>query len=108
MTQITSQKVPKHVPLHESTSFNVGDETIHDRTGQPVVNRDETGHEQTMVNDVNVDFRIPGLTHSVVEQAESSLVRELVKKIQNNQHRHSLQRDLQQSLQTRSVRHQSK
>ena len=33
---------------HESTSFNVGDETIHDRTGQPVVNRDESGHEQTM------------------------------------------------------------
>ena len=46
---------------HESTSFNVGNETIHDRTGQPVVNRDESGHEHTMPNEVNMDFRIPGL-----------------------------------------------
>ena len=44
---------------HESTSFNVGDETIHYRTGQPVVNRDESGHEQTMLNEVNMDFGIP-------------------------------------------------
>ena len=43
---------------HESTSFNVGDETIHDRTVQPVVNRDESGHEQTMLNEVNIDFRV--------------------------------------------------
>ena len=52
---------------HESTSFTVGDETIHDRTWQPVVNRDESGHEQTMLNEVNMDFRIPGLPHSVVK-----------------------------------------
>ena len=69
---------------HESTSFNVGDETIHYRTGQPVVNRDESGHEQTMLNEVNMDFRIPGLPHSVVKHAESSRVRELVKKIENH------------------------
>ena len=81
---------------HESTSFNVGDETIHDRTGQPVVNRDESGHEQTMLNEVNMDFRIPGLPHSVVKQAESSRVRELVKKIENHPDRHALQLDLQQ------------
>ena len=81
---------------HESTSFNVGDETIHDRTGQPVVNRDESGHEQTMLNEVNMDFRIPGLPHSVVKQAESSRVRELVKKIENHPDRHALQLDLEQ------------
>ena len=52
---------------HDSTSFTVGDETIHDRTGRPVVNRDESGHEQTMLNEVNMDFRIPGLPHSVVK-----------------------------------------
>ena len=63
---------------HESTSFNVGDETIRDRTGQLVVNRDESSHEQTMLNEVNLDFRIPGLPHSVVKNAESSRVRELV------------------------------
>ena len=43
---------------HESISFNVGDETICDRTGQPVVNSDESSHEQTMLNEVNMDFRI--------------------------------------------------
>ena len=83
--------------FHESTSFNVGDETIHDRTGQPVVNRDESGHEQTMLNEVNMDFRIPGLPHSVVKQAESSRVRELVQKIENHPRRHALQRDPQQN-----------
>ena len=60
----------------DSKSFNV--ELAHDRTGQPVVNRDESGHEQTMLYEVNMDFRIPGLSHSVVKQAESSRVRELV------------------------------
>ena len=76
---------------HESISFNAGDETIRDRTGQPVVNRDESSHEQTMLNEVNMDFRIPGLPHSVVKHAESSRVRELVKKIENHPDRHALQ-----------------
>ena len=82
---------------HESTSFNVGDETIHDRTVQPVVDRDESGHEETMLNEVNMDFQIPGLPHSVVKQAESSRVRELGKKIENHPDRHALQLDLQQN-----------
>ena len=82
---------------HESTSFNVGDETIRDRTGQPVVNCDESGHEQTMLNEVNMDFRILGLPHSVVKQAESSRVREMFKKIENHPDRHVLQLDLQQN-----------
>ena len=63
---------------------------------QPVVCRDashESGHEQTMLNEVNMDFRIPGLPHSVVKQAENSRVRELVKKVENHHHRHALQRD---------------
>ena len=83
--------------FHESTSFNVGDETIRDRTEQPVVNCDESSHEQTMLNEVNMDFRIPGLPHSVVKQAESSRVRELVKKIENHPDRRALQQDLQQN-----------
>ena len=82
---------------HESTSFNVGDETIRDRTGQPVVNLDESSHDQTMLNEVNMDFRIPGLPHSVVKHAEGSRVRELVKKIENHPQRHALQRVLQQN-----------
>ena len=84
----------------ESTNFNVGDETNHDRTGTPVVCSDSShaqGHEQTMLNQVNMDFRIPGLPHSVVKQAQNSRVRELVKNIENHPHRHALQQDLQQN-----------
>ena len=50
-----------------------------------------------MLNEVDIDFRILGLPHSVVKQALNSRVRELVKKIENHPHRHSLQRDLQQN-----------
>ena len=49
-----------------------------------------------MLNEVDIDFRMPGLPHSVVKQAESSRVRELVKKIENHPDRHALQLDLQQ------------
>ena len=37
-----------------------------------------------MLNEVDIDFRIPGLPHSVVKQAENYRVRELVKKIDNH------------------------
>ena len=50
-----------------------------------------------MLNEGNMDFRIPGFPHSVVKQAQNSRVRELVKKIENHPYRHSLQRDLQQN-----------
>ena len=69
---------------HESISFNVGDETLRNRSGQSVVNHDDSSHEQTMLNEVNMDFRIPGLPHSIVKHAESSRVREMVKKIENH------------------------
>ena len=83
--------------FHENISFNVGDETIRDRTGQPVVNRDESSHEQTMLNEVNMDFRIPGLPHSVVKHAQRTSVRELIQKIEIHPNRHALQRDVQQN-----------
>ena len=97
------QEQPKHVHLMTARAptlkinFNVGDETIHDRTGQPVVNRDESSHEQTMLNEVNMDFRIPGLPHSVVKHAQSTSVRELIKKIENHPGRHALRQDLRQN-----------
>ena len=50
-----------------------------------------------MLNEVNIDFRILGLPHSVEKQTESSRVRELVKKIENHPDRHALQLDLQQN-----------
>ena len=69
---------------HESMRLNVGDETIRDRIWQPVVNHDDSSHEQTMLNEVNMDFRIPGLPHSVVKHAQSTSVRELIHKIENH------------------------
>ena len=65
--------------------------------GNPVVNHDESSHEQTMLNEVNMDFRILGLPHSVVKQAENSRVSELVKKIENHPDRYALQQDLRQN-----------
>ena len=66
---------------HESIRFNVGDETVRDRSEQPVVIHDDSSHEQTMLNEVNMDFRIPGLPPSVVKHAQSTSVRELIQKI---------------------------
>ena len=80
----------------DSTNFNVADETNHDRTVKLVVCRD-ANHERSILNEVDIDFRIPGLPHSVVKQADNYRVRELVKKIENHPRRQSLQRDLQQN-----------
>ena len=44
-----------------------------------------------------MDFRIPGLPHSVVKHAQSTSVRELIQKIENHPDRHALQRDLRQN-----------
>ena len=44
-----------------------------------------------------MDFRIPGLPHSVVKQAQSTSFRQLIQKVENHPDRHALQRDLRQS-----------
>ena len=41
-----------------------------------------------------MDFKIPGLPHSIVKHAQSAIVRELIQKIENHSNRHALQRDL--------------
>ena len=66
------------------------------RTGRPV------GSEQsidlfTQREEIDFDFRVSGLPHAVVKQAENLRVRELVKKIESHPHRQALQADLQQS-----------
>ena len=48
-----------------------------------------------MLNEVDTDFRILGLPHSVVKQVENCRVRELVKKIESHPHRQDFQADLQ-------------
>ena len=67
----------------------------HDRTGRPVVIGQPTG-SSTQFEEVDIDFRVSGLPHAVLKQAENSRVRELVKKIENH-HRQALQADLQQN-----------
>ena len=66
-----------------------------DRTGRLVVSGQPTG-SSTQLEEVDIDFRGPGLPHAVVKQAENSRVRELVKKIESHPHRQDLQADLQQ------------
>ena len=82
---------------HERMRLNVEDETLRERSGQPVVNHDDSSHEQTMLNEVNMDFRIPALQHSVVKHAQSTSVREMTQKIENHPHRHALQLDLRKN-----------
>ena len=55
-------------------------------TGRPV-----------MVEELDIDFRVPGLSHAVVKEAEHFRVQEFVKKIETHPHREALQADLQQN-----------
>ena len=83
--------------VHESETFNVGDKTLRERTVRPVIDHDNLSHEKIMVNEADMDFRIPGLPHSVVKYAQSTSGRELIQKIENHPDRHALQQDLRQN-----------
>ena len=87
--------------------------TLHDRTGRPVkftvaVQDDpEVYHEAETLNiddetlreriEADMDFKIPGLPHSIVKHVQSTSVRELIQKIENHPNRHVLQQDLRQN-----------
>ena len=64
---------------HEIKTLNIDNETIRERIEE------------------DMDLKIPGLPHSIVKQAHSASVRELIQKIENHPNRHALQRDLRQS-----------
>ena len=51
----------------------------------------------TQREEIDIDFRVSGLPHAVVKQAENFRVRELVKKIESHPHRRALQADFQQN-----------
>ena len=97
--------------IQPRSSLNV--EHTHDRTGRPVTDTvavqddpqvyleaetlnidDETLRERI---EADMDFRIPGLPHSVVKHAQSTSVRQLIQKIENHPNRHALQQDLRQN-----------
>ena len=54
--------------------------------GQPI-------GSSTTFDEVDIDFRVSGLPHALVKQAENSPVRELVKKIENHPLRQELEAD---------------
>ena len=92
-------------------SLNV--EQTHDRTGRPVqdtvaVQDDpEVYHEAGTLNiddetvreriEADMDFKIPGLPHSIVKHAQSTIVRQLIQKIENHPNRHALEQDVRQN-----------
>ena len=78
----------------------------HVRTGRPVCGQ-FTGLF-TQREDIDIDFRVSGLPHAVVKQAENFRVRELVKKIESHPHRRALQADLQQNNAHNPFSHDSK
>ena len=82
---------------HESETFNVEDEILRKKNEKSVTDHD-VSHESMMVNEADMDFRIPGLPHSVMKYAQSTSVRELIQKIENHPDRHALQQDLRQSI----------
>ena len=64
------------------------------RTVRPVESEQSMGLF-TQREEIDIDFRVSGLPHAVVKQAENFRVRELVKKIESHPHRQALQADLQ-------------
>ena len=95
----------------DSKSLNV--EQTHDRTARPVndtvaVQDDPQVHHEAETLDIDdetlrerieadMDFKIPGLPHSVVKHSQSTIVRELIQKIENHPNRHALQQDVRQN-----------
>ena len=57
----------------------------------------DENHEPMMVNEVDMDFRIPRLPDSVENHAQSTSVRHLIQKIENHPNRHALQQDPRQN-----------
>ena len=75
---------------HEADTLNVDDEVLRKRMKKSIAVHDEN-HEPMMVNEADMDFRIPGPPHSVVKYAQSTSVRELIQKIENHPARHQNQ-----------------
>ena len=64
---------------HEADTLNVDDEVLRKRMEKSIAVHDES-HESVVVREADVDFRIPGLQHSIVKYAQSTRVGELIQK----------------------------
>ena len=84
------------VSVKRSDQDKDADENVdadHVRTERPVESEQPPGLF-TQLEETDIDFRVSGLPHAVVKQAENFRVRELVKKIESHPHREPLQADL--------------
>ena len=81
---------------HAVDTLNGDDEVLRKRMEKSIVVHDDH-HEPMMVNEADIDFKIPGLPHSIVKQLHSASVRELIQKTENHPNRHALQQDLRQN-----------
>ena len=82
-----SSKGTQRVQLKSKTQLS--------RTERPVSERPPGSF--TQLEEIDIDFRVSGLPHAVVKEADNFCVRELVKKIESHPHREALQADLQQN-----------
>ena len=85
LTQLQYKRTLKYImkPTHSTLMIKYVSIAVHDEN-----------HEPMMVNEADMDFRIPGLPHSVVKHAQSTSVRQLIQKIENHPDQHALQQDL--------------
>ena len=84
----------KRLDQDKDADENVDSDQV--RTWRPVES-EQSIRLFTQREEIDIDFRVSGLPHAVVKQAENFRVRELVKKIESHPHRRALQADLQQN-----------
>ena len=97
MERLVSSCVPVSVKREDQDKD--ADENVdadHVRTRRPVESEQSIGLF-TQRDEIDIDFRVFGLPHGVMKQAENFRVRELVKKIESHPHREALLADLQQN-----------
>ena len=97
------------VSVKRSDQDKDADENVdadHVRTRRPVC--EQPPGLFTQREEIDIDFRVSGLPHAVVKEAENSRVREFVKKIESHPHREALQADLQQNNVYNPFSHNSK
>ena len=95
-TKKMCQMVAKHVLVMKAYDSTLETKTLRGTSGQHVVSHDDSRNWQTMLNEVNMDFRIPVLPHSVLKHAPSTSVPDLFHKIENHPDRHAFQQDPRQ------------
>ena len=69
---------------HEVDTLNVDDEVLRERMEKSIAVHDEN-LEPMMVNEADMDFRVPGQPHTVVKYAQSTSVRQLFRKLRTTQ-----------------------